>query len=62
MPGGIYGDWPDLGSAQLFRGPYLDFSIDFRDVFAEVISGHLGSYHVAGIVPDHLYSPIDFLS
>jgi len=31
--GGIYGDWPGLQEDQLVRGRYLQYSIDYRDIF-----------------------------
>jgi len=59
--GGIYGDWPGLGPEQLSQGRYLQQSIDFRDVMAEVAIGHLENSNLAAVLPGHVYTPLGFL-
>jgi len=59
--GGIYGNWPGLGPDQLLNGRYLQQSIDFRDVLAEVTTRHLGNNDLAAVLPGHLYTPVGFL-
>jgi len=61
--GGIYGDWPGLQTEQLYQHRYLAHTIDFTDVYAELLTKHL---NVAGglsnILPVNQYQPIGFLS
>lgn len=40
--GRVLGDWPGLGTSQLFEGRDLAVTTDFRDVFGEVLSKSLG--------------------
>jgi uncharacterized protein (DUF1501 family) len=40
--GHVYGDWPGLEPEQLFEKRDLAVTTDFRDVLAELVSGHLG--------------------
>ncbi len=39
----IYGDWPGLAPEQRFEGRDLAVTTDFRDVFAEIVTKHLGA-------------------
>ena len=41
--GKVYGHWPGLEPDQLWEGRDLAITTDFRDVFAEVVTGHLGA-------------------
>ncbi|MGE0043636.1 MAG: DUF1501 domain-containing protein [Vicinamibacterales bacterium] len=41
--GSVYGAWPGLESSERFEGRDLAVTTDFRDVFAEVVTGHLGA-------------------
>ncbi|PLY14712.1 MAG: hypothetical protein C0631_09295 [Sedimenticola sp.] len=59
--GGVFGDWPGLAASQLYEGRYLAHSIDFRDVFTEVLSRHLGTRNLTDVIPEHSYTPIGFL-
>ncbi len=56
--GGTYGNWPGLDVNSLVRGRYLDHSIDFRDVMAEIVTNHLGNTNVANIIPGHTPTPL----
>jgi uncharacterized protein (DUF1501 family) len=38
----VHGRWPGLASDQLFEGHDLALTIDFRQLFAEVATRHLG--------------------
>ena len=38
----VYGRWPGLSPQQRFEGRDLAVTTDFRDVFSEVVTGHLG--------------------
>ena len=40
--GKVYGRWPGLAREQRYDGRDLAVTTDFRSVFAEVVSGHLG--------------------
>lgn len=59
--GGIFGSWPGLSPSQLYLGRYLDHTIDFRDVMAEVLVGHLGNKDLETVLPGHTRTPIGFL-
>jgi uncharacterized protein (DUF1501 family) len=41
--GHVYGTWPGLRPEQRFEGRDLAVTTDFRNVFAEVVTGHLGA-------------------
>ena len=41
--GSVYGKWPGLGVNDRFEGRDLAVTTDFRDVFGEVITRHLGA-------------------
>jgi uncharacterized protein (DUF1501 family) len=61
VQGGIYGAWPGLLPEQLYLGRYLKHTIDFRNVFGEILSQHLGSTSLSLILPGHTYQPVGFL-
>ena len=56
--GGVYGAWPGLETANLVRGRYLNHSIDFRDVMAEIVTNHLGNPNLANVIPGHTPTPL----
>ncbi|HEX6648234.1 MAG TPA: DUF1501 domain-containing protein, partial [Pyrinomonadaceae bacterium] len=41
--GKVYGNWPGLKSDQLYEGRDLALTTDFRDVFGEIATRHLGN-------------------
>jgi len=49
--GEVYCDWPGLAPEQLNENRDLAMTTDFRDVFAEVITGHLGADDPDAIFP-----------
>ena len=51
--GRVLGDWPGLEPEQLYQRRDLALTTDFRDVFAEVVSGHLGADSLDRIFPGH---------
>ncbi len=64
VQGGIHmgaAGWPGLAETQLLNGRYLRHTVDYRDVFAEVLSKHLGNNNLATLLPGHVYKPIGFL-
>ena len=40
--GTVYGTWPGLAESDRYDGRDLAVTTDFRDVFAELLTGHLG--------------------
>jgi uncharacterized protein (DUF1501 family) len=40
--GGMHGAWPGLGDAHRFEGRDLAITTDFRDVFSEIVTAHMG--------------------
>jgi uncharacterized protein (DUF1501 family) len=40
--GGVHGKWPGLGDANRFEGRDLAVTTDFRDVFGEIVTAHMG--------------------
>jgi uncharacterized protein (DUF1501 family) len=51
--GKIYGKWPGLEQEQLFENRDLALTSDFRDVFAEVASKHLGAQGLERVFPGY---------
>jgi uncharacterized protein (DUF1501 family) len=51
--GRVLGEWPGLETEQLHQGRDLALTTDFRDVFAEVVAGHLGAERLDRIFPGH---------
>jgi uncharacterized protein (DUF1501 family) len=54
--GKIYGKWPGLAQEQLYEGRDLAITTDFRDVFAECVTSHLGARDISQIFPGFAYS------
>jgi uncharacterized protein (DUF1501 family) len=53
--GKVYGKWPGLEREQRWEGRDLAITTDFRDVFTEVVTGHLGAKDVSKIFPGYAY-------
>jgi uncharacterized protein (DUF1501 family) len=51
--GKVYGQWPGLKSDQLYEGRDLALTTDFRDVFGEIATRHLGSTDAKSIFPGY---------
>jgi uncharacterized protein (DUF1501 family) len=51
--GRVYGKWPGLAQDQLYDGRDLAVTTDFRDVFAEIVTRHLGVVDAAPIFPGY---------
>jgi uncharacterized protein (DUF1501 family) len=49
--GMVYGRWPGLARENLYEGRDLAVTTDFRTLFAEVASNHLGVPSVASVFP-----------
>jgi uncharacterized protein (DUF1501 family) len=58
--GRVYGQWPGLKDEQLYEGRDLALTTDFRDVFGEVASKHLGSTDLKRVFPGYDASPSKF--
>ena len=54
--GKVYGDWKGLRNDQLNDGRDLAVTTDFRDVFAEVASKHLGARDLNALFPKYSVS------
>jgi uncharacterized protein (DUF1501 family) len=59
--GKVHGKWPGLEPEQLYEGRDLALTTDFRSVFAEVVSHHLGARELDRVFPGFAASPRDFL-
>lgn len=55
--GRILGEWPGLEREQLHEGRDLALTTDFRDVFAEIASGHLGVDALDRVFPGYEIRP-----
>jgi uncharacterized protein (DUF1501 family) len=53
--GQVYGRWPGLEVSQRWEGRDLAITTDFRNVFADLVSGHLGATSVDAIFPGFKY-------
>jgi uncharacterized protein (DUF1501 family) len=53
--GKVYGKWPGLERGQLYEGRDLAITTDFRDVFAECVTDHLGARDISRIFPGYAY-------
>lgn len=51
--GKVYGRWPGLKNDQLYEGRDLALTTDFRDVFGEVATHHLGSKDPRVVFPGY---------
>ncbi|HEX8174345.1 MAG TPA: DUF1501 domain-containing protein [Pyrinomonadaceae bacterium] len=51
--GRVYGEWPGLKSDKLYEGRDLALTTDFRDVFGEIASKHLGNTNLQTVFPGY---------
>jgi uncharacterized protein (DUF1501 family) len=58
--GRVYGRWPGLGRDQRFEGRDLAITTDFREVFGEIVVGHLGVADPRAIFPGYEMNPSRF--
>jgi uncharacterized protein (DUF1501 family) len=58
--GKVYGQWPGLRSDQLYEGRDLALTTDFRDVFGEIASKHLGTSNLQSVFPGYASTPTRF--
>jgi uncharacterized protein (DUF1501 family) len=60
--GTVYGKWPGLAVSDRFEGRDLAVTTDFRDVFGEVVTTHLGANAAtaAKVFPGYAIEPRKF--
>ncbi|HEX9892949.1 MAG TPA: DUF1501 domain-containing protein [Gemmatimonadales bacterium] len=58
--GRVVGRWPGLDPSARFEGRDLAVTTDFRDLFAEVLTRHLGQADLSAIFPEHKTGPATF--
>jgi uncharacterized protein (DUF1501 family) len=58
--GRVAGTWPGLAREQLYEQRDLAVTTDFRDLFAEVATKHLGITQMDAVFPDHRVSAEKF--
>lgn len=59
--GKVYGTWPGLAVGQRYDGRDLAVTTDFRDVFGEVVTRHLGVADAGPIFPGHQVKSANFV-
>ncbi len=57
--GGVFGDWPGLQPDQLYQGRYLNFTVDYRNVFGEILTNFLGNPDLSVIFTGDSNDPAD---
>jgi uncharacterized protein (DUF1501 family) len=55
--GKVHGSWPGLEREQLYEGRDLALTTDFRAVFADVLTKHLGAAKLAPVFPGYESKP-----
>ena len=55
--GKVHGTWPGLEREQLYEGRDLALTTDFRSVFADVLSRHLGAANLSPVFPGYEGKP-----
>jgi uncharacterized protein (DUF1501 family) len=58
--GKVYGQWPGLKDEQLYEGRDLALTTDFRDVFGEIATRHLGSTNTKSVFPGYTLTKSNF--
>lgn len=58
--GRVFGRWPGLEPEQLHEGRDLALTSDFRDVFAEIVSAHLGTQRLDLVFPGYDVDPAKY--
>ena len=53
--------WPGLAKSQLVEERALAHSIDYRNIYAEVLEKHLGATNMAGVLPGFTSRPVGIL-
>jgi uncharacterized protein (DUF1501 family) len=58
--GHVYGRWPGRAAEKRYDGRDLAVTTDFRDVFGEIITNHLGLRDARQVFPGYLISEARF--
>src|SRR5256712_2585164 len=58
--GKVLGKWPGLDPASRFEGRDLAVTTDFRDLFGEILSRHLGARELTAVFPGFASDPARF--
>jgi uncharacterized protein (DUF1501 family) len=58
--GKVYGRWPGLKNDQLYEERDLALTTDFRDVFGEIATRHLGNKNSKSLFPGYSLSSSNF--
>ncbi len=62
--GGIYGAWPGLSEQDLYKGRFLEMSVNYKDVVSEALVRHLGMDEalLPTVFPDHSVTDLGAVS
>jgi len=58
LGGRVVGEWPGLEKSQLNQERELKPMTDFRDLFGEVLTRHLGVYNMSDVLPNYTPQPV----
>lgn len=58
IKGGIYGDWPGLALNDLREQRFLDATVDYRDIYADILTEHLSNSELASLLPGFTRQPL----
>jgi len=58
--GHVYGRWPGLATDRRYDGRDLAVTTDFRDVFGEIVTRHMGVADARSVFPGYATSPSKF--
>ena len=53
----MHGEWPGMAPEQLFEQRDLAVTTDYRDVFGEIASKHLGAASLEKVFPGYSVDP-----
>ena len=56
--GGIYGDWPGVEDDQLYRGRFLQHTLDCHDIYGDILVNHMLNNNLSSVLPGHNYQPV----
>jgi uncharacterized protein (DUF1501 family) len=62
IQGGIYGEWPGLQASDLRDGRYLNTTIDYRNIYAEILTNHMINTDFARILPNFTPTALNMFS
>jgi uncharacterized protein (DUF1501 family) len=62
IQGGVYGEWPGLQASDLRDGRYLNTTIDYRNIYAEILTNHMINTDFARILPNFTPTALNMFS